>query len=103
MAAMPMLTSRQRKYLRGLAHDLEPVVHVGKGGASDELVRQVGRALDAHELIKVRFVAGKSEKAALVDELVARTGAAAAGTVGHVAFLFRQQAAPEKRKIRLPG
>jgi RNA-binding protein len=103
MSPVNELSSRQRKYLRGLAHDLEPVVHVGKGGASDDLVRQVGRALDAHELIKVRFVAGKDEKAALVDELVARTGAAAAGTVGHVAILYRPQTDPAKRKIHLPG
>jgi RNA-binding protein len=95
------LSSSQRKQLRGLAHALEPVVHVGKGGASDEVVAQVDRMLDIHELIKLRFVAGKAEKAALVDELCARTGAESAGTVGHVAILFRPQADPEKRRIRL--
>lgn len=103
MVAVNELSSRQRKHLRGLAHDLEPVVHVGKLGATDELARQVDRALDAHELIKLRFVAGKQEKADVVAELCRRTGAATAGTVGHVAILYRPQADPEKRKIRLPG
>jgi len=97
------LTPRQRKHLRGLAHDLEPVVHVGKHGLTDELVRQVEQALDAHELIKLRFVAGKREKGELVVALCARTGAAAAGVVGHVALLYRPQTDPEKRRIRLPA
>lgn len=102
MAGVTELTSRQRKHLRGLAHDLEPVVHVGKHGLTDELARQVDRALDSHELIKIRFVAGKQEKAELVEALCARTAAAAAGIVGHVAILYRRHAEPEKRKIRLP-
>jgi RNA-binding protein len=96
------LTSKQRKYLRGVAHDLEPVVHVGKGGLTDELVAQVDGALDAHELIKVRFVAGKAEKAALAAEICARTDAAEAGRVGHVVILYRRRSDPEERRIRLP-
>lgn len=99
---MSELTAKQRKHLRGLAHALEPVVHVGRGGASDELVRQVDRALAAHELVKVRFVGSRQEKARLVAELCARAGAAAAGVVGHVAILYRRHAEPEKRRIRLP-
>jgi RNA-binding protein len=97
------LTSSQRKRLRGLAHALEPVVQVGKLGASDEVVAQVERMLDIHELIKVRFVAAKEEKAELVEALCARTGAEAAGTVGHVAILYRRHADPERRKVRLDG
>lgn len=96
---MSDLSGRQRRHLRGLAHDLEPVVHLGKGGLSADLVAQVDRALAAHELIKVRFVAGKEERRALAAELAARTGAALAGLVGHVAILFRRQADPEKRRV----
>ena len=98
---MSPLTSSRRKRLRGLAHALEPVVQVGKGRVTDEVVAQVGRMLAIHELIKVRFVAGKAEKAAAVEELCARTGAEPAGTVGHVAILYRPHPEPEKRRIRL--
>lgn len=99
---MNELTSKQRKHLRGLAHALDPVVHVGKGGLTDEVARQVDRALDAHELVKVRFVAGKEEKRALVAEVCERVAAVPAGVVGHVAILYRQHREPEKRRIRLP-
>ena len=100
---MSSLSSRQRKYLRGLAHPLEPIVHVGKGGVTESIVAQVDRALDSHELIKVRFVDGKEEKAGLVAAIVAGTGAVEAGRVGHVAILYRQQTDPEKRRIELPA
>lgn len=96
-----MLSGKQKRTLRGLAHDLEPVVHVGKAGLSDELVAQVARALDAHELIKVRVLVGKDEKDELLAELERATGAAEAGRVGHVSILYRRHPDPEKRRIRL--
>jgi len=96
------LSSKQRKHLRGLAHGLEPVVHVGKGGLSPEVVRQVDRALAAHELLKVRLLAEREERAAWVEALCEATGCSSAGAVGRIAILYRPHAEPEKRKIRLP-
>ena len=95
------LTSKQRRALRGLAHGLSPVVHVGKAGISDETAGQIDRALEAHELIKVRFLAGKEEKGLAVAEIVRRTGAAEAGRVGHVSILYRPHPDPAKRRIVL--
>jgi len=100
--AQVVLSGRQRKILRGLAHGLDPVVHVGKERISDEVVAQVDRALEAHELIKVRFLEGRSESVELLAELVDRTGSAVAGRIGHVAILYRPRLDPEKRSIRLP-
>ncbi|MBQ1951086.1 MAG: YhbY family RNA-binding protein, partial [Clostridia bacterium] len=47
-----MLTSKQRAYLRGQANKLEAILHVGKGGISDTVIRQADDALTARELIK---------------------------------------------------
>ncbi len=96
-----LLTSTQRKRLRGLAHDLHPVVQIGKSGLTDAVIAELDRALDDHELIKVRFLAGKEAKAELVAEAVARLDCAEAGRVGHVAILYRQQRDPEKRRVPL--
>lgn len=96
------LTSKQCKRLRGLAHGLEPVVHVGKGGLSDEVVRQVDRALAVHELIKVRLQAEREERGAWIEALCERTDCGSAGAVGRIAILYRPHAEPEKRRIRLP-
>ncbi len=52
---MKELTGKHKRHLRALAHELEPVVQVGKGGLSEAVVEQVREQLKAHELIKVRF------------------------------------------------
>ncbi len=94
-----MLTSSQRKKLRSLAHHLEPVVYIGKQGLTDAVVVAANRALNDHELIKVRFIEFKDEKRPLTDQLASSTGSEVAGILGHVAILYREHPDPESRKI----
>lgn len=93
------LTSRQRKHLRGLAHALQPVVHVGQAGASEAVAAELDRALDAHELVKVRLHE-PDDKKALAAELAELAGAQLCGLVGHTVILYRRH--PETPRIRLP-
>lgn len=97
------ITSSQAKYLRGLAHNLEPVVQVGQKGFTDTLVKSVNDNLTAHELIKVRFVdfKEKEQKLEITAKITKATGSALAGMIGHVAILYRPHPEPEKRKIKL--
>lgn len=99
---MPLeLSSSQRKQLRGLAHDLRPLVHVGKGGLSDSALAQIDRELAEHELVKVRFLAEKDEKRSLAREVESRLHCGLAGLVGHVAVFYRPHAEPKRRRINL--
>lgn len=50
------LTSKQRAQLRGLANGIDTIVHIGKDGIGDNLVKQVSDALEARELIKCRVL-----------------------------------------------
>ncbi|MFC1863810.1 ribosome assembly RNA-binding protein YhbY [Thermodesulfobacteriota bacterium] len=100
---MNKLTSQQRKFLKGKAHSLEPVVMVGKNGVSDSLIKLTDEVLKSHELIKVRFIDFKDKKKMLLEEIVERTGSEAVGMIGHVAILYRQNPDEEKRKIDLPA
>lgn len=94
----------QKRYLRGKAHGLKPVVLVGQGGVSDTLIRSVDANLTTHELIKVKFNEHKekSQKAALAEDIRQRTGSAIAGMVGHTVIFYRPCPDPKKRKIVLP-
>ncbi|MDD6847459.1 MAG: YhbY family RNA-binding protein, partial [Oscillospiraceae bacterium] len=47
-----MLTSKQRAYLRGIANSIDTIIHVGKGGISDEIIKQADDALISREIIK---------------------------------------------------
>ena len=92
-----------RKYLRGLAHDLNPIAHVGKAGVTDGIVQSVNEALATRELVKVRFLELKEQKEALSLEIAERTRSERVGLIGHVAILYRQHPEEEKRRIKLPG
>lgn len=97
-----MLKGSDRKHLRGLAHHLKPVVQVGKQGVIENLITSVSQALDAHELIKVKFVDHKQGREELSREIANRTESELAGLVGNIAILYRRHSDPEKRKVRLP-
>jgi len=46
------MTTKQRAYLRSMANAIEPVIHIGKEGVTDNMVKQAWDALEARELIK---------------------------------------------------
>ena len=96
-----MLTSKQRAYLRKIAHSLTPIFQVGKGGISDEMCLQIGNALEARELIKVKNLDNSEyfakEAAALLAE---KTGADVVGVVGSIMILYRPS--EKKPEIELP-
>lgn len=98
--SVPTLTGRQRKHLRGLAHSLQPLVHVGGGGLSDAVLAETDGALASHELIKVRLHS-PDDKKAMASELAERSAAACVGVVGHTVILYRPH--PERPRVELPS
>jgi RNA-binding protein len=101
---MTQLKGFQRQYLKGLAHNLKPVVSIGQKGITDAVIRTINEALDTHELIKLKMLAfkEKDQKKALIERIEVENKCEVAGTIGHTAILFRQHQDPEKRKITLP-
>ena len=98
------LSGAQRKYLRGMAHYLKPVVQMGKNGLTDTVVESIDKALSDHELIKVRIApSADGGKRELADEIAERTRSAWVGLVGFIVILYRQQEDPEKQTIELPA
>jgi RNA-binding protein len=103
-AAVPSaLKGSDRKYLRGLAHTLTPVVRIGNAGLTDRVIDATEQALDAHELIKVKIAADRDERKAAAVALAENTRSELAGIVGRIAILYRPAADPKRRAIVLPS
>ena len=95
----------QKKYLRGLAHSLKPVVFVGQKGLTSGLAGSVNDALDTHELIKVKFIdfKEKQQKKEMAETISKSANSHLVGMIGHMVIFYRQHKDPEKRKITLPA
>jgi len=95
------LTSKQRQYLKGLAHPLAPIVRVGRGRVTESLITETKKSLLAHELIKVRIdIDDSAERSAIAEKLAAAAEAEIAGRVGKIVILYRER--EEKPGIKLP-
>jgi len=97
------LKGSQRRHLRSLAHSLDPAVRVGKNGITDDLISSVDEALEAHELIKVKFMDFKEDKKELSQIISIRSKSHLIGMIGNIAIFYRQNPDKDKRKIFIPG
>lgn len=97
------MNARQRAHLRSLAHELKPVVHVGKDGVTDAAVKATEEAFSRRELLKVRILDAAPhtprETADSLAEQVPHTSVVQ--VIGRIAVLYRRH--PEKPKIALPS
>ncbi len=97
------LTGKEKKYLRGLAHELEPIVFVGKQGITNNIIVAINDAIDANELIKIKFQDFKDEKKELSKSLAEQSKTELCGLVGNIAIFYRQNKKKESRKIFFPA
>lgn len=94
------LTTKQKQYLKGLAHHLSPVVMLGANGLTEGVLAEIDHALTHHELIKVKIAGADREvKQLIIDAIVRETNATTVQTIGHVLVLYRPS---DDKKISLP-
>ena len=95
------LTGKQKAFLRGLAHERNPVVFIGREGATEAVMRKTGVELEAHELIKARVGDGCEAPIGEVAVAVATaTSSAIVQVIGHTFSLYRRR--KKKADIVLP-
>lgn len=91
-----------RRRLKRIAHHLHPVILVGDQGVTEALIAETERALDDHELIKVRLHSeDRDNRRSLADALAEACGAAVVQRIGKVAVLFRKNPEPKPRLSNL--
>ncbi|CEO40249.1 ribosome assembly RNA-binding protein YhbY [Photobacterium kishitanii] len=94
------LSTKQKQFLKGLAHNLKPVVLMGANGLTEAVLAEIDLALNHHELIKVKVASEDREtKLLIVDAIIRETKAEKVQVIGKTLVLYRQT---EDRKIELP-
>ena len=98
---MPSLSSKRRSELRSEAHKLVPVVIIGDKGLTDEVLAEIDRALNAHELIKVRAATDdRDARHAWMESICAKLSAHEVQQIGKVLVVYREN--PEKKPEKKP-
>ncbi|EXF56279.1 CRS1 / YhbY domain protein [Acinetobacter sp. 1294596] len=90
---MAALSIQERKRLRQIGHALNPVVMIGGQGLTEGVIEETNRALNDHELIKVK-IAGEDREARgqVIDALIEATGAQAVQKIGKIVLLYKKAA-----------
>ncbi|OOF36430.1 RNA-binding protein [Rodentibacter mrazii] len=97
---MTTLSTKQKQFLKGLAHHLNPVVMLGGNGLTEGVLAEIENALNHHELIKVKIAgADRETKQLIIDAIVRETQASNVQTIGHILVLYKPS---EEKKIQLP-
>ena len=95
-----MFNSRQRAQLRGLANSLDTIFQIGKGGVTENTVKQVDDALEARELIKLRVLETSPVSAReAADEIAEKTHSDVVQVIGTRFVLYRESR--DNKQIRL--
>jgi RNA-binding protein len=97
------LTPRQRAQLRALAHPLKPVLHIGKDGVTETVLRSLLESFNTRELLKVKVQSAAPITAAEAGEELGRRLPEVhhVQTIGRTVVLYRRH--PEKPEIELRG
>ncbi len=96
------LSATQKKQFRTIGHALNPVVTVAGNGLNEGVQTEIHRALEDHELIKVKFAVGDREiKKALIRELCTLCNAELVQEIGNIALVYRRAEEPNPRLSNL--
>ena len=91
MCMSTLLSNSQKRYLKGLAHDLRPTILVGAKGVTPSLLAELDAVLEQHELIKVKVAAEDREtRDSWIDALVTGSQSGLVTRIGNTIVLFRR-------------
>lgn len=96
-----MLTGKQKRYLRSLAHHLNPIFQVGKGGVNDQLIRHIEEAIETRELMKISILNNcLDDRDEIAKELAEGSGSELVQVIGKTIVLYKESR--EHKEIQLP-
>lgn len=96
-----MLTGKQKRYLRSLAHNIDPIFQIGKAGINDNMISQIDETLENRELIKIHILQNNFDyKNDLAQTLSQATNSEVVQVIGSMIIIYRES--QENKEISLP-
>lgn len=96
-----MLTGKQKRYLRSLAHHLDPIFQVGKGGVNEHIIRHIEEAIETRELMKISVLNNNDDdRNEIARELAEGSGAEVVQVIGRTIVLYKESR--DNKQIELP-
>ncbi len=93
------MTSKERAYLKGIAMNMDPILHIGKSTVTPEITQAVHEALEARELIKINVLKNCfDDPRSIAERLAERTNSQVVQVIGRRIVLYKQAKEPGKRK-----
>lgn len=84
------LKASQKKNLRAQVHHLKPVVTVADKGLSESVMAEIERALNDHELIKIKLRGDRDVRKAWAASIAEQCKAELVQSIGQVASFYRR-------------
>jgi RNA-binding protein len=97
---MPVLTVAERLALKGRAHQLKPTVMIGNAGLTESVLKEIELTLKLHELIKIRVMAERPEREAILAEICTKLNAAPVQHIGKILVVYLPNPDAHKMEIR---
>ena len=96
------LSNSRKKELRAIGHNLKPIITVAEKGITETIDTEIERALNDHELIKIKINLNDSaQRKALASEICTKHRANLVQLIGKVILLCRQAKNPNAKLSNL--
>lgn len=85
------LSNEHKKHFRNIGHNLKPIVIIAGKGLTEGVYAELERALEDHELIKIKIaIVDRDIRKEVVQEVCAHLNATLIQEIGKVALIYRQ-------------
>ena len=89
------LSNAEKKRFRAIGHALKPLVIIAQKGLTENVTQEIHRALEAHELIKIKIIGDREERDEISAQILDQTGATCIQSVGGMVLIIRPAAKPK--------